>query len=267
MGTIVAVANQKGGVGKTTLAVHLAAYLAARGRSVIVVDADPQGNATSWLLGDIPGTSALYNILVARRPLREQLVTVHEWGVRLLPGNWETGEAITFLVAAHKPLDTAARALAPLRDMADYVVLDMPPSRMAGFRELLFAADGLVVPTLLERLSVEGVVFMYRVVGELREEYGHAPRLLGIVPNMVRRTREHREQMQELVQTFGEVVWPPVPLSVRVAEASAYGENLFRYAPREGVTGALAKVCRRFLMVMEGDDDEEGEGEKGRAAH
>ena len=257
MGTIVAVANQKGGVGKTTLAVHLAAYLAARGRSAIVVDADPQGNATSWLLGDIPETSALYNILVARRPLREPLVTVHDWGVRLLPGNWETGEAITFLVAAHKPLDTAARALAPLRHMADYVILDMPPSRMAGFRELLFAADGLVVPTLLERLSVEGVVFMYRVVEKLREEYGHAPRLLGIVPNMVRRTREHREQMRELVQTFGDVVWPPVPLSVRVAEASAYGENLFRYAPREGVTRALAKVCRRFLMVMEDDDGEE----------
>ncbi len=265
MGTIVAVANQKGGVGKTTLAVHLAAWLARRGRRVVVVDADPQGNATSWLLGDLPEASGLYNVLVARRTLRDELVEVPAWGVRLLPGHWETGEAITFLVAAHRPLDTAAKALAPLRHMADYILLDMPPSRMAGFRELLFAADGLVVPTLLERLSIEGVVFMYRVVKALREQYGHAPQLLGIVPNMVRKTREHREQMDELVAAFGEVVWPPVPLSVRVAEASAYGENLFRYAAGAAVTAALEKVCRRFLMVMEGEDGQAGT--QGRTAH
>ncbi len=257
MGTIVAVANQKGGVGKTTLTVHLAAWLARRGRDVIVVDADPQGNATSWMLGDMPEESGLFNVLVGRRTVASQLIGVDAWRVRLLPGNWETGEAITFLVSAHKPLDTVAHALAPLRDMVDYIVLDMPPSRMAGFRELLFAADGLVVPMLLERLSVEGVVFMYRVVEELRGQYGRAPELFGIVPNMVRKTREHREQMKELVQTFGEVVWPPVPLSVRVAEASAYGENLFDHAPREGVTAALGKVCQRFMTVMEGEDGEE----------
>lgn len=266
MGRILAVGNQKGGVGKTTLAVHLAAYLAARGRHVVVVDADPQGNATSWLLGDMPKASGLFNVLVAQRPLRQELVTVDGWGVQLLPSDWRTGEAMAFLVATHRPLDTVARALAALREMADYVVLDMPPSRMAGFREVLVAADDLLVPTLLERLSIEGVVFMYHVVRELEEQHGRAPRLLGIVPNMVRRTREHREQMNELVETFRAAVWPPIPLSVRVAEASAYGENLFVYAPREAVTAALAKVCERLLAIVEGEHGAT-KGTRGRRAH
>jgi chromosome partitioning protein len=249
MGTIIAIANQKGGVGKTTLAVHLGVYASRQGRRVLVVDGDPQGNATSWLLDGDVADAGLFRLLVVGDPAREVVRGVNgRFGVGLLPGNQRTGEAMVFLSATGKPFDTVARAIRPLAEYADFVLVDMPPSRAAGFQELLFAADWVIVPTQLERLSLEGVQFMAQAAQDLREGRGQGPRLLGIVPNMVRYTREHREQLDALVKAFGPAVWPPVPLSVRVAEACGYGQVLFDHAPREKVTKAMGLVGKRFLQ-------------------
>lgn len=253
MGEIVAVANQKGGVGKTTLSIHLAAYLANRGRRVIVVDSDPQANATSWAMDGQMEESGLYEVLIARQPL-PRVLRPGKWGISLLPGSGETGDALNILKFTGKPFDTIARALQPLAYQADYVFIDMPPSRFVQFRQLLYAAHWLVVPTQLERLSLEGVTFMYRTVQELQEEYGNAPQLLAVVPNMTRHvTREHQEQMETLVKTFGPVVWPPIPQSVRVAEACAFGVTLFEHAPKEKVTEAMRRVGQRFWETLEGE--------------
>lgn len=246
--TTIAVANQKGGVGKTTLCVHLAVYLARQGRRVALVDADPQGNASSWLLDGDTTQAGMFQLLVVGTPAPTLARPVNGWGVRLLPGNSRTGEAFIFLAATGKPFSTVAQLLRPLAGEADYTLIDMPPSKGAGFRETLFASDMVLVPTQLERLSLEGVAFMAATARELGETHGHAPRLLGVVPNMTRKhTAEHRQQMTELVKTFGPTVWPPIPLSVRVAEACSYGRNLFDFAPNEPVTAALAEIGRRVL--------------------
>lgn len=247
--SIIALANQKGGVGKTTLTIHLAAWLAERNRRVIVVDGDPQGNATSWLLdGDIsdPG---LFRLLVQKHKLGEVIRSVNDrWkGIGLLPGNDETGDAMLFLSVTSKPFDTVARSLRPLGKVADYVLVDTPPSKAAGFRELLFAADWTLVPTQLERLSMEGVRFMAHTCLELQKREGRGPRLLGIVPNMVRQTREHLTQLAELVKAFGPTVWPPVPQTIRIPEACAYGLTMFSSAPEEKATKAMGLVARRLL--------------------
>jgi chromosome partitioning protein len=249
MGTIVAISNEKGGVGKTTIAVHLAAYLVRQGLRVVVVDGDPQGNATSWILDGDLNDGGIFRLLVIGESLQKVLRPVESWGgLQLLPGNSRTAEAMIFLTATGKPVDTVSRCLRPLTEISDVVLLDMPPSRAAGFKEILMAADWVVVPTQLERLSLEGVNFMAHAVLSLREEHGKGPRLLGVVPNMVRQTNEHRDQLDGLVAKFGQSVWPPVPLSVKVAEACSYGRTMFDYAPNETVTAALELVAQRFVQ-------------------
>jgi chromosome partitioning protein len=263
---IVAFANQKGGVGKTTLTVHIGAWLSRQGKKVIVVDGDPQGNTTSWLMDGALDDAGVFRLLVVGDPLHRAIRPVGgEWQLGLLPGNWRTGEAMTFLSATHKPFDTVAKALAPLARMADYVLIDMPPSRAGGFQELLFAADWVLVPTQLERLSLEGVNFMAHEANRLAEEHGRGPRLLGIVPNMVRETNEHRAQLDALVEVYGPVVWPPVPLSIRVTEACSFGQSLFQFGPKEPVTGAIVTVAERFLQNTGGRDGKTT-GTQGRPA-
>lgn len=248
--SIVGIVNQKGGVGKTTLAVHLAVALARQEKRVCVVDGDPQGSATSWLLDGDLRQSGMFDLLVVGDPLGLCVVPSRRWGLGVLPGNGRTAEAMIFLAATQKPFDTISQALRPLADMADVVLIDMPPSRASGFSEMLFTCDGVIVPTQLERLSLEGVSLMAETVAALERDRGRGPRLLGVVPNMVRYTREHREQLEELVEAFGPVVWPPVPLSVRVAEASAYGSVVFDEVPEAKVSQALGAVCERLSVLV-----------------
>lgn len=247
MGQIIAVANQKGGVGKTTITVHLAVGMARRGQIVIVVDADPQGNTTSWLLDGDTSDPGLFRLLVVGDPMARVLRPISRWSLVLVPGNSRTGEALIFLGAMNR-LSVVPGALAPLRELADLVLIDMPPSRAAGFQEFLQAADWVIVPTQLERLSLEGVALMARTVGQMQQ----GPRLMGIVPNMVRQTNEHKAQLGELVETFGAAVWPPLPLSVDVAEATSFGAVVFDHAPRGRVTQAMMQVVDRFAQVVVG---------------
>jgi chromosome partitioning protein len=246
---IIAIANQKGGVGKTTLTVHLGKFLASRGYRVALVDADPQGNTSSWLLdGETATATGMFEMLVVGTPAVKLALDTPGWPLRLLSGNNRTGEAFIFLSATGKPFDALAQHLRPLCDLADFVLIDTPPSRNAGFAETLFAADLVLVPTQLERHSLEGVVFMAQICRELTARHGHGPRLLGIVPNMTRRqTNEHRQQMEELVGEFGTAVWPPIPLSVHVAEACAFGRTVFDDPQAGPVVGALQLVGERLL--------------------
>ncbi len=251
--TTIAIANQKGGVGKTTLAVHLAVHLAAQGRRVALVDCDPQGNASSWLLGGDTTQDGLFQLLLVGRPAVTLARDVPGWGFHLLPGNPRTGEAFVFLAATAKPFDAVAQLLRPLAAEVDTLLLDTMPSKGAGFREVLFAADWVLVPTQLERLSLEGVAFLAQTCQELARERGRGPRLLGIVPNLVRRrTGEHQAQLAELVAAFGPAVWPPIPLSVRVAEACAYGTTVFAHAPRDPAAVALRLIGQRLIENLEG---------------
>ena len=251
---IIAFSNQKGGVGKTTLCVHLAAYLAAQGKRVIVADADPQGNASAWLADDGVDESALWRLLIERARPEAALHTV-KWGVGLLPGNGESGDALITLTALRRPFDAIAQALREVVDCIrpDYLLLDMPPSKAAGFRELLFAADYLLVPTQVERLSLNGVQFMANTLHELRESFGQGPRLLGIVPNMVRpRTVDHGDHLIDLVEHFGAAVWPAVPLSIKVSEACTYGTTVWDREPKGEAAKGVTAVCERFVENLEG---------------
>jgi chromosome partitioning protein len=250
-GRIIAICNQKGGVGKTTLTMHLAVAAARAGRRVCCVDSDSQGNLSSWLTDAEAGLSGIFDLLVVGKSLGQVVRHLKRWHLGLLPGDARTAEAMIFLGATAKPFGTIAAALAPLATMFDLVLVDMPPSRAAGFAELLYGCDSIVVPTRLERLSLEGVALMANTIQHIEEEHGRGPQLLGIVPNSVKvRTKEHQFQMGALVDAFGPSVWPPVPASIRVPETCSLGKVLFDAAPNDSVTLALAKVAQRFLEVV-----------------
>ena len=251
MGTMVAVANQKGGVGKTTLTIHLAIEMARRGRRVMVIDADPQGNATSWLLDGDNEDAGLFNLFVVGKPMLQCVRVVSRWNLALIPGNARTDEAMRFLSVTDR-LASIPGMLEPMKTLCDLVLVDMPPSRSAGFGEMLAACDWVIVPTQLERLALEGVGLMAQSAEALRAK-GRGPRLLGVVPNMLRQVNEHKSQMAALVEMFGAVVWPPLPLSVRVAEACAFGKSLYEVAPNDPVTVAMRAVVDRLELNVFGE--------------
>ncbi len=246
MGTIVGLATQKGGVGKTTLAIHLAVGAARSGKRVIVIDADPQGNSTSWLL-DGEMDEGVFRLLVLNEKAVRAVRPLSRWGVGLVPGNFRTGEALTMLAAVGRLAEIPSR-IKPLAQVADLVVIDMPPSRSAGFVEMLSAMDWVIVPTQLERMAMEGVGLMAQTVAEIE-----GPRLMGVVPNMTRvHTREHQAQMTDLVQAFGQAVWSPIPLTIKVTEAASYGKTLFEHCPTDPATLAVTGVLKRMLEVLYG---------------
>lgn len=250
MGAVIAVANRKGGVGKTTVSAHLAAGLARRGLRVIAVDCDPQGNLTSLLLNGAED-DGLYRMLVAKRmPALETLLRVtdqHGPPFGLLSGDVTTSDALAMLAIGQRLGDITAR-IRELGERVDVVLLDMPPSQAVGFRQLLNGADWLLVVSVMERLAVEGVAQMVSIAVECNT------RLMGIVPNMVRETVEHRENGRALVERLGDradLVWAPIPHTVRIAEAQAYGQMMFDYEPKGKATAALRGVVERVVGVLE----------------
>lgn len=246
MGSIIAIANQKGGVGKTTLTIHLAVGAATAGKKVIVVDTDPQGNATSWMM-DGEQDEGVYRLLLLDESPVQLVRGLRAWGVGLLPGNYRTGEALAMLNAVGRLPEIPAR-IRPLADSADLVLIDMPPSRLAGFMEILGVTDWVLVPTQLERLSLEGVALLAKTVQE-----GRGPRLIGVVPNMARsNTKEHQSYLADLVRVFGQAVWPPIPMTIRVTEAATFGSTLFALCPGEPATIAMQGIVTRMLEVLNG---------------
>lgn len=254
MTAIVALAVQKGGVGKTTLAVHLAAGAAARGKRVILLDADPQGNASSWLLSTIEHND-VYNLLMtpgdplaaARRAVRPAT----SFNIGVVAGNNTTADAIVMLSAVGRLKEVSDRVMA-LGTLCDLLIIDMPPSRNAGFLDLLRACAWVIVPTQLERHSLEGVTLMARTAQQLQAE-GHELRLMGIIPNQADiRTVLHRDQMATLMGTFGQAVWPAISDTIKIAEVTSVGSTLYKEYNGEPVTQKMLACVNRMMEVLYG---------------
>lgn len=227
MSKILAVANQKGGVGKTTTAVTLAQALTLQGKSVLLADLDPQGHVATAL--GLEKSDGLYRRLVDHEPLAG-VVQPARPSLDILPGNKRTEAAKRHLTT----LDFRERALSDALQGAPYdlVILDCAPSFDVLHVAALMASDFLVIPTRLDHLAIDGVNELLASVGQVRQMGGHAE-LAGILPTFFdRQTKETAEQMRSLAEAFGAYVWPPIPQDTRAREAPAYGQTLLEYAPR-----------------------------------
>lgn len=227
----VAVANQKGGVGKTTSAVNLAHNLALRERRVLLVDLDPQGQcATSLAINPEPGA---FNALV--NPQSD----IHQWirdtgrnGLDLLPGDRSTATAQIVINAENRPIDAIRQIFRELSREYDFIIFDTAPS-VGGIQErALYAADLVLIPTATEFLAMDGLAQMVELLNTLREKTQWRGELLGILPTFFdEQTSESDKSLKELQDSFGDRVLPTIHRATILRECAAEGKTIFEMAP------------------------------------
>jgi chromosome partitioning protein len=232
MPTIVAVANQKGGVAKTTTVHSLGAALAERGRRVLLVDLDPQACLTFSTGVDPDGLeSSLYEVLTGKAEAGDTLQSVE--GLDLLPSSIDMAGVEVHLLTRPGREYALARALEPLLDGYDIVLVDCPPSLGVLTLNGLTAAAGVLVPLQCETLSHRGVGQLMETIEDVRSFTNPKLQVLGVVATMFDpRTRLAQETLAAVGSTYGlEVLDPPIPKSVRVAESPGRGCSVLRHAP------------------------------------
>ena len=238
--TVIAFANQKGGVAKTTSTLNLAAALAEEGHRVLCVDMDPQGNLTmSQGLNPDSIERSMFDVLVHRLPI-ENVITNAEIDLAVSSIDLAGAElALSSMIGRERALE---KALTPMKERYDYVLIDTPPSLGLLTINALVAADHVIVPVQCEYLSLRGLVQLENTLAMIRENLNPDVAIMGILPTMFdRRTLHAREAVEILEENFGDLVFKTrIRKTIRYAEAPVKGTSVLKYDP----TGNAAKAYR-----------------------
>ncbi|MEE8391741.1 MAG: AAA family ATPase [Anaerolineae bacterium] len=259
MPVIYALANQKGGVGKTTTAVNVGACMAQWGQRVLIVDVDPQANATSSLGIDKRSVPlSMYDVLVREVPLTRIVQPTDRERLSLAPASPSLAGATVELVNLPQREYRLRHALAELtpnedagaNEQYDYVLIDCPPSLGLLTVNALTATDGVVIPVQCEYLALEGLSQLSRAIDLVRRALNPTLQLRGLVMTMFdSRTTLSRQVVEEVQRYFpGKVFDAIIPRSVRLSEAPSYGESIISYAPRSAGALAYAALARELLV-------------------
>jgi len=251
-----AIANQKGGTGKTTTALALGHKLAMDGYRVLMIDTDAQGHLAAGLgLDKAPGIERLVSW---REGEGTPLIVKARDRLDLIPSDGRTSNAKQRLAGMPFREDFMDKALEELGGGYDVAVIDCAPSVDVLHTASVVAADWLIVPTRLDFLAVDGVNEVILFLRDVKQ-YRDAADLLGILPTFYdRRTNETLEQLRALVETFGDLVSPPIPIDVNLREAPAFGQTIWEYAPKSRsiagveVNGNTYGGYTRFVAQVEG---------------
>jgi len=251
MARVVAVSNQKGGVGKTTTTVNLAAALAARDRRVLVVDMDPQGNATSGL--GVPRTDltgGIYDVLLGFRDLSSVLTPTEHDGMHLVPATQDLVGAELELVDEAGRERRLRRVLATAREDYDDILIDCPPSLGLLTVNALVAADAVLIPLQAEYYAMEGLGDLLRTVAAVRKSLNPDLRREGILITMTdQRNRLCREVETEARKLFGDgVLRTVIPRNVRLGEAPSYGKPIVQYDPKSAGAHAYMALANEIVL-------------------
>jgi chromosome partitioning protein len=235
MGRVIAIANQKGGVGKTTTAINLSASLAAGGSRVLLIDTDPQGNSTSGVgFNKSEERSCIYNVLIDDLPVTE-VVRNSKWpDLFVVPATIQLAGAEIELVDMEEREGRMKKALEPIRSEYDFIIIDCPPSLGLLTLNALTAADGILIPIQCEYYALEGLGQLMNTIALVRKHLNKQLRIEGVLLTMYdSRTNLSEQVAEEVRKYFKQYVFNTViPRNVRLSEAPSYGKHILEYDPR-----------------------------------
>ncbi len=250
MGKIIAIANQKGGVGKTTTAINLAAGLALSGKKVLLVDADPQGNATSGAgIPRVANRKNLYHALAFKESVKELVLPTDIEKFWVLPSDKNLAGLEIELADAADRANALKRLLEPIREFFHYIIIDCPPSLGILTVNGLTAADSLLVPIQCEYFALEGVTELFETLARLKRELNPSLSIEGLLLTMYdERTNLSAAVAKDLRDFYGpRVLETVIPRNVRLAEAPSFGKPVFLYDARSRGAESYSLLAKEIL--------------------
>lgn len=250
MARVISIVNQKGGVGKTTTAMNLAAYLAELGSFVLLVDMDPQGNASSGFgiyKENVP--HGIYEVLARQKRLHDVVQNTAHEGLRVVPATPNLAGANIELVDVENRERQLDFLLEEVKHAYDFIIIDCPPSLGLLTINSLVAADELLIPVQAEYYALEGLGQLLQTIELIRTHIKPDLKVLGAVITMFdKRTRLSEDIMNELYQYFPDSIFRTViPRTVRLAEAPSFGKSILHYDPRGKGARAYERLARELL--------------------
>lgn len=254
MSKIIAVVNQKGGVGKTTTTMNLAASLAETGKFVLLVDMDPQANATSGfgiVHTDLP--HGIYEALAGQKRIHDIVLNTAHEGLRIAPATRNLAGAAVELVSVDRREFQLSDLLEEMRHAYDYIIIDCPPSLGLLTINALVAADEILIPVQAEYYALEGLGQLMETIGLIQKHVKPDLGVLGAVITMFDgRNKLSTDVMNELYKFFPNTIFKSViPRTVRLAEAPSFGKSIFHYEPNGKGAKAYERLAREILDIHE----------------
>lgn len=250
MGEIISIANQKGGVGKTTTSINLAYALSCLNQQVLLVDFDPQGNAGSGLgITVADNEKSVYHLLTKVAPFEAVVRQTSSEFLDVLPACKNLAGAEVELVNVRGRENMLKDALAPLRKMYDFILIDCPPSLGLLTLNALMASDSVITPVQCEYYAMEGLAHFMSTISKIKQYLNNNLKLDGGVLTMYdSRMNLSKQVLEEVSRFFGERVYKtPIPRNIRLAEAPSFGQSIFDYDPVCRGANAYIQLAIEFL--------------------